>query len=76
MPHQGGMATISRLDKIVIGRQTPAGGWRYFESTQISVEATCLAVANWLSRRLAGTTELGEVDIEFCSTEFSLWNHL
>lgn len=30
------------------------------------------AVANWLSRRPAGTTELGEVDIEFCSTEFRL----
>ena len=38
------MAAISRLEEILIGRQTSAGGWSFFESTQISVEATCFAL--------------------------------
>lgn len=38
------MEAISRLQEILIGRQTSAGGWSFFESRQISVEATCLAL--------------------------------
>ena len=38
------MASISRPEEILIRRQTASGGWSFFESTQISVEATCLAL--------------------------------
>jgi hypothetical protein len=38
------MAAISHLEEILIGRQTSAGGWNFLGSTQISVEATCLAL--------------------------------
>ena len=37
------MASISRPEEVLIRRQGTAGGWSFFESTQISVEATCLA---------------------------------
>ena len=38
------MASISRPEEVLIRRQSTAGGWSFFESTQISVEATCLAL--------------------------------
>jgi hypothetical protein len=44
MPDKGRMASISRPEEILIRRQTTSGGWSFFESTQISVEATCLAL--------------------------------
>jgi hypothetical protein len=44
MPDKGRMALISRPEEVLILRQTSSGGWSFFESTQISVEATCLAL--------------------------------
>jgi hypothetical protein len=44
MPDKGRMASISRPEEVLIRRQSTAGGWSFFESTQISVEATCLAL--------------------------------
>jgi hypothetical protein len=44
MPDKGRMASISRPEEVLIRRQSTAGGWSSFESTQISVEATCLAL--------------------------------
>ena len=38
------METISLLEDILIRRQTPSGGWSFFGSSQVSVEATCLAL--------------------------------
>jgi hypothetical protein len=43
-PDKGRMASISRPEEVLIGRQSAAGGWSFFQSTQISVEATCLAL--------------------------------
>jgi hypothetical protein len=44
MPDKGRMASIFRPEEILIRRQTVSGGWSFFELTQISVEATCLAL--------------------------------
>jgi hypothetical protein len=44
MPDKGRMASISRPEEVLIRRQSTAGGWSFFESAQISVEATCLAL--------------------------------
>jgi len=38
------METISLLEDILIRRQTLSGGWSFFGSSQVSVEATCLAL--------------------------------
>ena len=44
MPDKGRMASLSRPEEVLIRRQSTAGGWSFFESRQISVEATCLAL--------------------------------
>jgi hypothetical protein len=69
MRHKGRMAAISRLEEILIGRQTPAGGWSFFESTQISVEATCFALLalsalkpDYVSGRINGLLRLQRHD--------------
>src|SRR6266849_6724156 len=36
-------ADVSAIEKTLLQRQLPSGGWSFFRSEQASVEATCLA---------------------------------